>query len=338
MTSSTAQTREYVYDALQPEERQIRLVTLLAGSEGVIYTKLSIVSLEVKPCFGALSYVWGEPTTTTPIMLEGHIFQATESLVVALHQLRLPDVDRVLWIDAICIDQIDVHERNSQVLLMREIYSRCLKCNVWLGKEDESTQAAIEFLHWLTEDKHIWEWKGFATLTQDSSENQQIPDLDSYVRFSVQNPQLFSPFNSLVRRSWWTRTWTVQELTLPHTVELLCGPFVISWNLFQESIRCIVSHGSHNSKCCYDFYLKNYVQGQHIFDETRFRLRVVQDLRATQVSGAKVDALALLDNFHNRRASDPRDKVYGILGLLSTTNIVPDHNLDVRTAYMQPVL
>lgn len=96
METSIAPSGDYAYEALQSEKRQVRLVTLLAGTKAIIETTLSTVSLDVNPQFEALSYVWGDPSITLPIAADGHTFQVTENLEAVLNRLRLRDRDRVL--------------------------------------------------------------------------------------------------------------------------------------------------------------------------------------------------------------------------------------------------
>jgi hypothetical protein len=337
MEGPAIRSGDYVYEALQPEKRQIRIVTLVAGNEAIIKMTLSAVSLDVEPQFEAVSYVWGDPIITIPTILDGHIFQVTENLNAALHRLRLPDLDRVLWIDAICINQNDNSERNSQVLLMGHIYSKCTKCDVWLGKEDEYTQATLEFFHWCEEDKHIWEWRGFADLTRESSTNQQGPDLDMFGKTLAQDRQPLLLFERLMNRPWWTRTWTVQELVLPRTVEFLCGPFIVDWEVFHKSLKWMSLHFP-EIKCCHNYSFKTISLDQSMFYEVFQRLLTLQQLRDVRNSGAEVDMLILLTNFYYRLATDPRDKVYGFLGIFNNPGIVPDYNSGIPAAYAQPIL
>jgi hypothetical protein len=340
MATSVDAASGYAYEALQPEKRQIRLVTLVAGTEAIITAKLSTVSLDDEPRFEALSYVWGDKNLTLPIALEGHPFQVTENLEAALHALRCPDVDRVIWIDSICVNQNDVLERNSQILLMRHIFSTCTKCNVWLGKEDEHTRLGIEFLWWLGEDKHIWEWKDFENLTQGSSILNQGPDRNTFINYLRNNQHILLPFEKLMNRSWWTRTWTVQELTLPHTVEFLCGQFIIDWSLFERFFDAISWHYFTTGSCC-DPYYRDILNKLNlfVFNETWNRLRALLELRDARGSYAGVRPLGVLELLHEfsyRRATDLRDKVYGVLGLFSTHEITPDYSLGIPAAYIQP--
>jgi hypothetical protein len=79
--------------------------------------------------------VWGDPNVTRPIALNGHTFEVTTNLEAAIRHLRFQDRNRVFWIDAISVNQIDNDERNSQVLLMRGIYTHCERCRAWTAQE-----------------------------------------------------------------------------------------------------------------------------------------------------------------------------------------------------------
>ena len=70
----------------------------------------------------------------------------TPNLHSALEQLRLPDQSRVLWIDAICINQGDTSERNQQVSYMAEIYQKAAHVCIWLGPADEQSGMALDFI------------------------------------------------------------------------------------------------------------------------------------------------------------------------------------------------
>jgi hypothetical protein len=71
--------------------------------------------------------------------VDGKHFYITDNLCAALRALRLPDRDRFLWIDAICINQYDGVEKGSQVQMMRDIYAGATRTIVWLGEASERT-------------------------------------------------------------------------------------------------------------------------------------------------------------------------------------------------------
>ena len=78
--------------------------------------------ISLVPEFESLSYTWGDPKITEPILVNGHVLNITTNLNAALLALRKTNEERVLWVDAICINQADVQERSEQVLRMRDIY------------------------------------------------------------------------------------------------------------------------------------------------------------------------------------------------------------------------
>ena len=102
--------------------------------------------LKDNPSFEALSYVWGNAQDTLPIFLDGHVFNVTTNLESALRHLRWEDTIRTFWIDAICINQLDVQERGHQVKFMGEFYRAAERTTVWLGPEGKYTALAFEYI------------------------------------------------------------------------------------------------------------------------------------------------------------------------------------------------
>jgi len=137
--------------------RSIRLLTLLPSSSltaalEITLTEASLDSI-VSPGgngFEALSYVWGSPVGTVPISCDGQQLLVTPNCESALRHLRLAGQDRVLWVDAICIDQgrsaESVKERNIQVALMGEIYQKAARTLCWLGPGNDFTTELMAHL------------------------------------------------------------------------------------------------------------------------------------------------------------------------------------------------
>jgi len=104
------------------------------------------VSLKDSPCFEALSYVWGDPHTAKVIILDGHEFPVTANLHLALTHLQLHDKERVIWIDALCIDQGDVEERTSLVAQMVDVFSAASTTTAFLGAEWVGFETMVEYV------------------------------------------------------------------------------------------------------------------------------------------------------------------------------------------------
>ncbi|BCS04917.1 uncharacterized protein AKAW2_80718A [Aspergillus luchuensis] len=115
----------FKYDTLDPNQRQIRLLSIHRSivGRGPIHCSLHTVSLDDSPEFEAISYVWGTEDATEHIFLDGNAFYVKPNVAKALYQLRRKSRRRIVWVDTICINQCDIDERNTQVPLMATIYT-----------------------------------------------------------------------------------------------------------------------------------------------------------------------------------------------------------------------
>lgn len=134
-----------IYSALEDLD-EIRLLTLQPRSSGAtIKCAISHAKISSKPRYEALSYMWG-PKVRKPIEIDGKTCSVRENLYSALAHLRLEDRPRTLWIDAVCINQQDVGERNHQVTQMGLIYTRAERVIVWLGPLTPEASLAMKWL------------------------------------------------------------------------------------------------------------------------------------------------------------------------------------------------
>jgi hypothetical protein len=136
---------KYIYDPIDQTSPSIRLLTLLPSTEK--YARLSgqlhTASLEPHPpTYEALSYVWDDyqwafprSPNTFPLEIDGRDITITRSLALALFQIRHPCQPRLLWVDAVCIDQENTNEKNHQVQQMYTIYSLAYRTLIWLGDD-----------------------------------------------------------------------------------------------------------------------------------------------------------------------------------------------------------
>jgi hypothetical protein len=92
----------------------------------------------------ALSYVWGDSDTTRPICIDSYPFDVTENLHAALSRLRDRYLIRIVWVDAVCINQTDQQEKGHQIQCMAKIYGHANRVIVWLGKTAHGSDRAIE--------------------------------------------------------------------------------------------------------------------------------------------------------------------------------------------------
>jgi hypothetical protein len=167
--------------------------------------------------YEALSYTWGTNKKTKQITLNGKRFMVTENLYSALQYLRFKNEDRILWIDAICINQTQIAERNHQVRHMASIYRGADRVIFWLGEPTYDTDLLISSLRRLQ------------TLASDTPNITREKAHDSRWR-TLWNDELYETFPlvlggllSLLARPWFKRSWILQEVCFAKTGVVTCG-------------------------------------------------------------------------------------------------------------------
>jgi len=143
----------YAYLPLQKALHSTRVLQILPGGKGSgIHCQIFDYTIRHDRASGpyeALSYAWGDPAERRRIYVQNHetwtvepsFLDVTEQLHIALHYLRDPAFPRLMWIDAICIDQANLQERAVQVRFMANTYAHASRVIVWLGEEaDDSTR------------------------------------------------------------------------------------------------------------------------------------------------------------------------------------------------------
>lgn len=141
----------YRYPSTPLGRHNIRLLRLLPDKykTAAIRCQLfdySLESTQKTHLYECLSYVWGDPDRTVPISINGRRFQVTENLHAALWHLRDCSIERVIWIDAICINQADNTEKEHQIQSMAKIYSQASRVVVWLGEAADNSDQAFQVL------------------------------------------------------------------------------------------------------------------------------------------------------------------------------------------------
>jgi hypothetical protein len=130
---SLPRLKELAYSSLAADNVQIRLVDLKPGDyEDPIRLYLRTVTLDSLVEYDALSYCWGAEMSPHRSLVDGITIQLTESLDMGLRRLRQRGYC-TLWVDALCINQQDVKERNHQVQHMSSIYGIARHVLIWLG-------------------------------------------------------------------------------------------------------------------------------------------------------------------------------------------------------------
>jgi len=149
------------YSSLSPGERDgsIRLLRLMPNRDetAVIECQLFNYTLESGKgthLYEALSYVWGNPDETVPIKIGEHCFiKVTKNLHAALLRLRNHSFERIVWVDAVCINQADDQEKAHQIQNMTKIYGQASRVIIWLGEGTDDSDQAFEGIRNAAEDE-----------------------------------------------------------------------------------------------------------------------------------------------------------------------------------------
>ncbi|KAI5464360.1 heterokaryon incompatibility protein-domain-containing protein [Mariannaea sp. PMI_226] len=307
----------YVYSTL-PHPDSLRILRIEPGTTEKLMLRVETIRLcDTSRPYDALSYVWGREPQYVQVSTPDGTLQVRKNLCDALYCLRLADKPRYVWADAICINQEDTTERGQQVGLMRKIYKRAATVQIWLGKEDMD-EAPIAFsiargvvcngqcngLHGPVE--------GVGTA---SHQDCPPPPLDS---------PLWSTIGHLYSNLWFWRVWCIQEVALASSAVVLWGTSQIPWKwLGLAAARIRINNYALMSREDMKGVLNAY-----------FMYRISQG--DVTVPPQKLSFLHLLAITRQFGATDPRDRIYGILGL-ATTDADPDSgDLYIKPDYSIP--
>ena len=325
--------RSFRYQSLHADE--IRLLRILSGEGDGIMAELEHVTLAKSPAYIALSYTWGcapyrkgrSPLATYSVTLNGHAFSVQENLHDALSHLgwRAKEENCLLWVDAICINQADVEERNAQILHMRYLYEHAFIIYGWIGVpyNEEETRLAVHLMRKFNmvlrdglaaynDDMHAVS----ISISDDNPEIFPTPGTDCYRGWLGINDMFSQPY--------WRRVWIYQEATGPSPTKFYCGN---EW--FNMTHLCAAVFFAHHFAewTDLDARFRNIARGAAF---------ALQAFRSNGVFTYGTSLLSLLESTRNTESTDPRDKVYAPRGLatdLLPTSILPDYRKSVEEVY-----
>jgi hypothetical protein len=266
----------------------IRLLHLTPGQPSEpLHITLTPVLLSSSPIYECLSYTWGTTSNQRTIYAFGAEMLVTQNLYLALQQLRQPDQIRVLWIDAICINQSNTQEQSAQVRMMRDIYKGASLVLIWLGEETPLDKLAFNLVE---QFQSVFDKRGFFLFMWSDFGNG----------FPAQDAEEWVALINLFRRPWWLRVWVLQEAVVARTATAMCGTLRANFDSLIKVADCLGVNGSIG---IYD-----------VSDEAPGVLsaRVIKSLRAW---GCPL--LSLLRLTRSYQATDQRDNVFALMGLIS---------------------
>jgi hypothetical protein len=300
----------FAYSQLSKDDLEIRLLELLPGSQNdPIECTLSTTTLQNKSSFEALSYTWGNPQGPQgSITVDGVQMLVSQNLFDALFHLRVNTKPRTLWIDAICINQIDMAERTHQVQLMARIYGSAHTVLVWLGPNGNDSDFVMDLVHKVDQGK----------LNLDDE--------------AFKSNRFLRSINAFMERPWWSRVWVIQEVAMAVNDPLLCCGFSsVSWKPFPA----IIEKGGLSTPLALPETLQakvdNQEKGLHWLMTTFIR---DIDWLLSRKGGDIYDLFLVSQRYE---ATDPRDMIfalYGFFGQPYQSILVPDYTLSTEFVFI----
>lgn len=257
--------------------------------------------------YEALSYTWGDPSPTQRILVDGKDTFIAKNLEVALRYLRLADETRMLWIDALCIDQSSNEDKNLFIPFMHKIYGSAFGTVVWLGEASDQAERAISLL----------EAADAEAAEASAREQNAFQPLMSPKRI-CETEDLMQALCDLGSRPWWTRVWIRQEIVCSRrAITIQCGQRLIEWKKLQNCLERIWSK---------------------LGREKLFR-PAIHPVCSMIVSSSRMkkssNLYEALKVGRSANATDPKDKVYAMLHLTDEeSNIAVDYNKSVVQLYI----
>ncbi|RBA15408.1 hypothetical protein FPRO05_12482 [Fusarium proliferatum] len=232
--------------------------------------------------YEAFSYVWGSAEKPLSIVVNDLNFLVGTNLHAALVHLRHGSLERIIWIDAICINQGDTLEKGQQVQSMAEIYAKASCVVVWLGSASTTSDQALDNIR--------------EAALRNSTEGKDQKATNS-------NPASGKVFIKSIQ--------VLQEVAAARYVLIKCGSTEIDGYAFCSGLNAMeLSYKSYPS-------LQPLVRSvTYLIRGAIFRPRHV----TTQSSRFSLDIRPLselAEMYHTRKATERHDKVYALLGMSS---------------------
>ncbi|KAL2684548.1 hypothetical protein Neosp_005626 [[Neocosmospora] mangrovei] len=258
--------------------------------------------------YSALSYTWGDSFARDMIQVDGRVLHITDSLHNALQHLRDSNEDRTIWADAICIDQGNVVERGHQVAQMGTIYKAAKNVIIWLGfveKDSALLLSALKDLQLKVSQQPFRKWQFRDDRWRDAWEELHGGNISG----GAFHLQLANGLKMLTEKSWFKRVWILQEVANAKSAQIQCSAGTIDARFLA---------------------LAPWLLGQTIDEQPQAVLDIFPgQSREFSWWNKKRNLGTLLWRFRDCEATDPRDRVYALLGIASdmaNKAIQPDYS------------
>ncbi|GAP87146.1 hypothetical protein SAMD00023353_2301320 [Rosellinia necatrix] len=356
-----------------------------AFSELPIRCRLIEQDLSYSLPYKALSYSWKSDGASpdVDILCNSKHLCISANLHAALQRLRASqDIVRV-WVDAICINQQNDSERANQVGIMRQIYQNSSEVLIWLGQSGRyddmgdwmqgktrvdgggahGTHGNPGIVQWFGDQRDVPKLKSYfsSALEQEIGSRPEERTCDIFGAFCVlhllasgipvnkiwhlrhvrYSARIVNGLNAIMGKAWWRRIWVVQETIVAKNPVLYYGNLCAPWRMFALAA---VEYDTGRVRDKLDGIFSHLNSGQSLAHFTR----VIMEVESTRRSWEKLEPMApltVLRKFRTRLATDPRDKVFAVLGLIRSwgkeksgramKGVAPDYTVPTSQVFFQ---
>ncbi|KAL6353859.1 hypothetical protein LRP88_12854 [Fusarium phalaenopsidis] len=334
------------YRSLDDPDRSFRLIKLHPSKDNETVTSDNLVcDIEEHvrgdcPPYTALSYVWALPESEKEyIIASGNKVQISQTVENALRRLRFRQKPRWLWVDQLCINQIDETEKSHQVHQMHSIYSDADQVIAWLGTGNEKSDLICRLMR----------DTGRAIRQRDIEALKKLYGEDGSVDLAAAK----EAFHSFSERRYWTRIWVLQEFAVGRRVAVACGNWIVKADLITATLWAVDIIQRHSRKKPIeglDIIRKNH---EFVFESplisyvyNLFTRRALFRPPSSDTQSSYADpllkvvatSLTLEVDYNSVFSSDPRDRVFALLNLAGDKDhfdTFPDYSMSIEEVYKE---
>ncbi|KAF5659185.1 heterokaryon incompatibility protein (het-6OR allele) [Fusarium heterosporum] len=332
-----------LYKPLNPSSSEIRLLKLPhdASSEFELVT----VSLNDKPKYAALSYLWGDPKNYGEVTINDTTVRIPDNLASAFlcilsdEPFRKQPWIRYLWADAICINQNDLDERSEQVRLMRRIFQLAHTTFAWTGPKDYSL--AFKTIKTLSNDVcQYTPGKNVPFKTEfDLERLRHHPELCVGRGPDLPNNHLNDPWSAVadfLQHEYWQRVWIFQEVVIANQLVFTNpGGANLPWAMLRDLPQSIGSitmdvQGGRKPDFLPDTAW-SILSNPRSWGKLSWLIQAQARTKIPDPDGFKGWAVSTFAG--NLKATDDRDYIYGLLGV-SGIPMTPDYSSENTASHV----
>lgn len=328
----------YQYQALG-SDHSTRLIRLAIDPVKSNKIQCSLIEVDINdpPPYRALSYCWGSSVKGHSIILThgadaGTMIPITKSAFDALIDLTPLEQSCYLWIDAICIDQTSIPEKNLQIPLMSKIYGTAKEVVVHLGTSPDAALAAtfisrIYFHEQLKNNSEVT-----ALLAEDKYDPGALLG-NSVLSFRHDRLSL-QAWIAFQGNSYWSRAWVIQECVVAKRIVAIYSGVYIAWSLI------MFSAGMLSEVAPIRIRVQDESLSEVATDLASPGLQMMMKLMGLRLeyaqNGRSHSLVEVVTEYRNSKATEGQDKVFALLGLskdLETFPLTPDYSKNVQEVF-----